>query len=68
MSNARSTFLPRLHSLVQHSGDLAAFLTESGLYTPLSYYEQWHWQNEVNKKLDLFALSGISPRPYPPIP
>jgi len=56
--NTRYDFLARLHSQVQHSGDLAAFLTESGTYTPLSYYEQWKWSNEIAKKQDLFALTS----------
>jgi hypothetical protein len=52
--DARSTFLNRLHEFVQHSGDLPAFLVESGVYFPLTDWEQLHWQQEINQKNLLF--------------
>ena len=67
MADARSTFLPRLHSLVQHSGDLSAYLTESGTYSPLTTWEQWHWGREVYKKKDLlWNIPTTPPNPYVP--
>lgn len=61
MANTRYNFQARLHSLAMHSGDLPAYITESGTYAPLSDYESWHWGNEIAKKQDLFNLTTQAP-------
>lgn len=57
MANDRYNFLPRLHNFVINSGTLNSYLVESGTYAPLSFWENYHWQNEINRKLYTFNLT-----------
>jgi hypothetical protein len=55
MSNTnRYNFKSRLHEFVQHTGDLSAYFTETGTYSPLTYWEKKHWQREFDKKNSIF--------------